>query len=55
VTFVCESALALATQADQLPGGATRAGFLTPATALGDTLVVRLRGAGVTLDCPTTL
>ena len=54
VTFVCESALALATQADQLPGGSGRAGFLTPATAFGDTLVVRLRSAGVTLDCPTT-
>ena len=48
---------ALATAAflhDQLPGGSGRAGFLTPATAFGDTLVVRLRSAGVTLDCPTT-
>ncbi len=54
VTFVCESALALATQLEQLPGGAGRAGFLTPATAFGDVLVVRLRSAGVTLDCPTT-
>jgi len=54
VTFVCESALAIATQSDQLPGGSSRAGFLTPATALGDVLAVRLRSVGVTLDCPTT-
>ncbi len=54
VMFACESAIALATQPDQLPGGNGRAGFLTPATALGDVLVMRLRNAGVTLDCPTT-
>jgi short subunit dehydrogenase-like uncharacterized protein len=54
VKFVCESALALATQRDRLPGGAGRAGFLTPATAFGNVLVERLRAAGVTLDCPTT-
>jgi short subunit dehydrogenase-like uncharacterized protein len=54
VKFVCESALALATQRDRLPGGSGRAGFLTPATAFGDVLVQRLRAAGVTLDCPTT-
>ena len=54
VKFVCESALALATERDRLPGGTRRAGFLTPATAFGDVLVERLRAAGETLDCPTT-
>ena len=54
VMFACESAIALATETDQLPDGSGRAGFLTPATALGDVLVMRLRNAGVTLDCPTT-
>ena len=52
VKFVCESALCLAMQRDHLPGGATRAGLLTPATAFGDVLVQRLRDAGVTLECP---
>jgi short subunit dehydrogenase-like uncharacterized protein len=54
VMFVCESAIALATQRDRLPGGTDRAGLLTPATAFGDVLVERLRSAGVTLTCPTT-
>jgi len=52
VKFVCESALALALDRDRLPGGPTRAGLLTPATAFGDVLVERLRRAGVTIDCP---
>jgi short subunit dehydrogenase-like uncharacterized protein len=38
-----ESALALAVDGDRLPD---RAGSLTPATALGDVLVERLRAAG---------
>ena len=54
VKFLCESALALAMQRDQLPGGANRSGVLTPATAFGDVLVERLRAAGMTLTCPTT-
>ena len=54
VKFVCESALALATQRDRLPGGVGRAGILTPATAFGDVLVERLRAADETLECPTT-
>jgi short subunit dehydrogenase-like uncharacterized protein len=53
VKFVCESALALAFDRDHLPGGRTRAGLLTPATAFGDILVDRLRRAGVTIECPT--
>jgi short subunit dehydrogenase-like uncharacterized protein len=53
VKFLCESALALALERDRLPGGAARAGLLTPATAFGDVLVERLRRAGVTLECPT--
>jgi short subunit dehydrogenase-like uncharacterized protein len=40
-----ESALALALDGDRLPD---RAGSLTPATALGDVLVERLRAAGHT-------
>ena len=47
VRFLCESALALALDADSLPPGG---GVLTPATALGGTLVARLRSAGVTID-----
>jgi short subunit dehydrogenase-like uncharacterized protein len=41
-----ESALALAVDRDRLPD---RAGVLTPATAMGDVLVDRLRAAGMTL------
>jgi short subunit dehydrogenase-like uncharacterized protein len=50
--FVCESALALAVDGAALPGGEARGGVLTPATGLGDALVVRLRRAGVTIDVP---
>lgn len=49
VKFLCESALCLATQADQLPGK-HRGGVLTPATGLGDVLAERLRQAGTTLE-----
>ncbi len=41
-----ESALALVLDRDRLP---ERAGVLTPATAMGDVLVDRLREAGMTL------
>ena len=41
-----ESALCLAMDRDRLP---VRAGMLTPATAMGDMLVTRLRAAGFTL------
>jgi len=41
-----ESALALALDGDRLPA---MAGVLTPATALGDVLVARLRAAGTTI------
>ncbi|MFL5561150.1 MAG: saccharopine dehydrogenase family protein [Gemmatimonadaceae bacterium] len=44
VRFLCESALALATASEALPPGG---GVLTPATALGDVLVRRLRAAGL--------
>lgn len=49
VKFLCESALSLALQADQLPGGPARGGLLTPATGLGEVLVERLRQAGMTV------
>ena len=42
-----EVALALALDTDRLPD---RAGSLTPATALGDVLVERLRAAGHTYE-----
>ena len=42
-----QSALCLALDGDRLPAGG---GVLTPATAMGDVLADRLRGAGVTLD-----
>ena len=44
--ILCESGLALAFDATNLPGGASRGGVLTPATALGEALVPRLRAAG---------
>ena len=50
VKFVCESALALALQADELTGGQARGGILTPATGLGDVLAERLRRAGMTVE-----
>jgi short subunit dehydrogenase-like uncharacterized protein len=42
-----ESALALVLDRDRLPD---RAGVLTPATAMGEVLVERLRVAGMTLQ-----
>jgi short subunit dehydrogenase-like uncharacterized protein len=47
VKFVCESALGLALQPDELPGGKARGGLLTPATGLGHVLAERLRQAGM--------
>jgi short subunit dehydrogenase-like uncharacterized protein len=47
--MVCEAALALAGKADSLPGGAKWGGVLTPASALGEVLVERLRAVGMTL------
>jgi short subunit dehydrogenase-like uncharacterized protein len=44
VRFLCESALALSVEGVALPAGG---GVLTPATALGDVLVRRLRAVGV--------
>jgi short subunit dehydrogenase-like uncharacterized protein len=51
-TFVCESALALATDTDALPGDRGAGGVLTPASALGDALARRLAAAGMTLEPP---
>ncbi|MEP0913971.1 saccharopine dehydrogenase NADP-binding domain-containing protein [Leptolyngbya sp. GB1-A1] len=50
VKFVCESALSLAVQTDELPDGKSRGGILTPATGLGDVLAERLRRAGMTVE-----
>jgi len=49
VKFVCESALSLALQLHELPGGQSRGGILTPATGLGHVLAERLRQAGMIL------
>ena len=53
--MVCESALALALQADSLPGGPGHGGLLTPASGLGDVLVARLRLAGMKLDVQSAM
>ena len=53
VKFLCESALSLALQTDELPGGEGRGGILTPATGLGDVLAERLRQAGMSLEVQT--
>jgi short subunit dehydrogenase-like uncharacterized protein len=55
VKFVCESALSLVLQPDELPGGQTRGGILTPATGLGDVLAERLRRAGMTIEVNASL
>jgi short subunit dehydrogenase-like uncharacterized protein len=44
--ILCEAGLALAFDGPKLPGGPGRGGVLTPATALGEALVPRLRAAG---------
>ena len=49
VKLLAESALTLIHDRDQLPENFA-GGVLTPATALGDPLIERLRAAGVTLD-----
>jgi len=48
VKFVCESALSLALQTDELPGSQARGGILTPAR-LGDVLAERLCRTGMTV------
>ena len=48
--MLCESALCLALQREELPGGPEHGGLLTPASGLGDVLVQRLRAAGMTLE-----
>jgi short subunit dehydrogenase-like uncharacterized protein len=48
--MVCESALALALNLGDLPGGKKRGGVITPAFALGEALVQRLRAVGMKID-----
>lgn len=48
--MVCEAALTLLGDAQELPGGAGHGGVLTPASGLGGALVQRLRHAGMTLQ-----
>jgi short subunit dehydrogenase-like uncharacterized protein len=54
VKFLCESALCLALNQKELPGGLARGGVLTPATALGEALAARLRQVGMQLDYQET-
>ena len=51
--MLCEAALALALQLDELPGGRGLGGLLTPASGLGDVLVQRLRVAGMQFKAPS--
>jgi short subunit dehydrogenase-like uncharacterized protein len=48
--FVCESALALALQAQSLPGGARGGGVLTPASGLGAVLAQRVVAVGIAVE-----
>lgn len=50
VPILCEAGLALAFDGPKLPGTPGRGGVLTPATALGEALVPRLRAAGFTIE-----
>ena len=48
--FVSEAALSLALDGDRLPGGASRGGVLTAATALGEPYIVRIEAAGTRVE-----
>jgi short subunit dehydrogenase-like uncharacterized protein len=50
--FVCEAALALASDADALPRRAGEGGVLTPATALGAPYARRLAARGIEIRPP---
>lgn len=50
VKLVCESALSLVLNQNELPGGSQLGGILTPATGLGNVLAERLRQTGMTLE-----
>ncbi len=53
VKFLCESALCLALNRDELPGGSHRGGILTPATGLGNVLAKRLQNAVMSIEIKT--
>ena len=50
VAMLCECALSLVQDREALPGGAERAGFLTPTTAFGEVLLRRLREVGFVVE-----
>ena len=52
--FVCESAIALTGDLNELPGGEGYGGILTPASAFGKVLVERLRNSGISFEGPVT-
>jgi len=49
--FICESALCLACNEDELPNG-SNGGVLTSASGLGDILIKRLKNAGILFEGP---
>lgn len=51
--FVCEAALTLVRDHDQLPTAAGTGGVMTPASGLGAPYATRLRAAGMVLAAPT--
>ena len=50
ITILCEAARCLLYARDNLPGGTTRCGILTPATAFGDVLQHRLEEVGMRFE-----
>ena len=50
--FVCESALALIHDEENLPGGKDYGGLLTPASGLGQPLIDRLSKSGIFFEGP---
>lgn len=50
--FVCESALTLIKEREELPGGEEYGGVLTPASGLGQPLIDRLSSNGVNFEGP---
>lgn len=49
IMLLCEAGLTLALE-EKLPGGPSRGGVLTPATALGMPYLERLRAGGLTME-----
>jgi len=50
--FVCESAMTLIRDEENLPGGKDYGGLLTPASGLGQPLIDRLSKSGIFFEGP---